>query len=218
MPLAHGAQRRLSRPGSRRRSRTGIPVRAHIVSSLLHHRCCSPPITARPRRAVPVHDRCWRPRRRSSSTSPARWRRSGCSRPSADRRSRRRWRSIAALGAIYSAVDALRRRRSRRLSWGAVLLIAGGSRSTPLMRWHAAPARRRRRPSRVSGISRLSFVREAPQADLAPPERPRPVVGRGHALLDAADQRGVLGVDPPVDPPVEIARRLHLAALVRDSA
>ena len=58
--------------------------------------------------------------------------------------------------------------------------------------------------SRASGISRRSFAREAAQADFARPQRPG-LVGRAfHAVLDPGDQLGVLGIDPAVDPPVEV--------------
>lgn len=40
--------------------------------------------------------------------------------------------------------------------------------------------------------------------------------GRGHALLHAPDQFGILGIDLAVDPPVEVARRFHFPAVVRD--
>ena len=111
-------------------------------------------------------------------------------------------------------LDALRRRlRGDRLGRGAARHRHGGLRGDaahrPLQPGGGGES------SRVSGMSRLSFLAKLLQADLAPAQRPRRVERRGHALLDAADQRGVLGIDPAVDPPVQIARRLHLAAARR---
>src|SRR3546814_16499635 len=37
---------------------------------------------------------------------------------------------------------------------------------------------------------------------------------RRHALLNARDQFGVLGIDLAVDAPIEVARSLHFAALI----
>src|SRR3546814_7065661 len=45
-------------------------------------------------------------------------------------------------------------------------------------------------------------------------ERPHAEAFRLHALLDAGDERGVLGIDLAVDAPVEVARGLHLAAFI----
>src|SRR3546814_20640613 len=46
-------------------------------------------------------------------------------------------------------------------------------------------------------------------------ERPHAEAFRLHALLDAGDERGVLGIDLAVDAPVEVARGLHLAEIGR---
>src|SRR6185503_18272818 len=78
----------------------------------------------------------------------------------------------------------------------------------------ARPTRWRRRAEPRLGNERSELLREAAQAHLALPERPRFVARRLHSELYARDQLGVLGVDPAIDPPVEIARRLHFAALV----
>src|SRR3546814_14142123 len=50
------------------------------------------------------------------------------------------------------------------------------------------------------------------EADFLVAQRPHGKAFRRHALLDAGDQRGVLGVDLTVDAPIQIARRLPLAA------
>src|SRR3546814_12203100 len=52
------------------------------------------------------------------------------------------------------------------------------------------------------------------QADFLLAERPHAETARLHALLHEVDERGVLGIDLPVDPPVEIARGAHLPPVV----
>jgi len=56
--------------------------------------------------------------------------------------------------------------------------------------------------------------REAAQADFALPQRTRDIGRRLHAELHASDQFRVLRIHLPVDPPVEVADRAHLAAVV----
>src|SRR5438067_7696656 len=59
--------------------------------------------------------------------------------------------------------------------------------------------------------------REAAQTYFARPQRSGGIARRLHAQLHARDKLGVLGVDAPVDPPVEVTRRLHLTSVVRKS-
>src|SRR5687767_5429400 len=73
-----------------------------------------------------------------------------------------------------------------------------------------APARLGRLVEVRLGDQAAQLAGEALQADLAFAERSGRPARRRHALLDPADQSGVLLVDPAVDPPVEIACRAHL--------
>ena len=59
------------------------------------------------------------------------------------------------------------------------------------------------RSSRASGMKPAELPREAPEANLALAQRPGDIGRAGHAVLDAADQLGVLGIDPAVDAPVQ---------------
>lgn len=53
------------------------------------------------------------------------------------------------------------------------------------------------------------------EADLLVAERSHLEALRLHALLDAGDQRRILGIDLTIDAPVQIARGLHLSARIR---
>src|SRR5689334_8857869 len=57
-------------------------------------------------------------------------------------------------------------------------------------------------------------VAEAPQTDFALAQRPHRVAARAHSGLHALDQLLVLDIHLAIDPPVEVARRPHLASIV----
>ena len=86
---------------------------------------------------------------------------------------------------------------------------------------YLAPARSRppapacrRRSAAGHRHQRAVFAGEAAQAHLGRTERAGIVARRAHAGLHARDQFGVFLVDLAVDAPVEITRRLHLAARI----
>src|SRR5882724_2864412 len=78
----------------------------------------------------------------------------------------------------------------------------------------SAPALRRRFVQPRLGNERAHAPAEAAETNLALAQRPNCVPAGTHSSLDAFDQRLVLNAHAAVDPPVEIARRLHLPAAV----